>query len=239
MNNKSKLCEPLPKGSISEVIIQRITDAIISGDLKPRDKIPTEIEFSEQLGVGRNAVREAVKVLIAFGVLEIRRAEGTFVVDKYNQNLLNPMLYGMILSDRSMEELLDFKISLHTSTLYLAVRNASDEEISRLRPLWKKFHDEMMAEPGDVERIYEASKEFIDYLAQLSNNGMFKQLNAVAMKIAAYTRFKAIEESIKTNRRHLLPDEYLKDVELLEQRAKHRITEVVDQRLETWKALLL
>ena len=54
MGNNS-LFEELPKGSISEIIMQRITDALISGQLKPGDKIPTEVEFSEKLGVSRNA----------------------------------------------------------------------------------------------------------------------------------------------------------------------------------------
>ena len=57
MGNNS-LFEELPKGSISEIIMQRITDALISGQLKPGDKIPTEVEFSEKLGVSRNAVRQ-------------------------------------------------------------------------------------------------------------------------------------------------------------------------------------
>ena len=57
MGNNS-LFEELPKGSISEIIMQRITDALIGGQLKPGDKIPTEVEFSEKLGVSRNAVRQ-------------------------------------------------------------------------------------------------------------------------------------------------------------------------------------
>ena len=90
MGNNNLFAE-LPKGSISEIIVKRITDALISGELKPGDKIPTEVEFSEKLGVSRNAVREALKVLVAFGVLEIRRSEGTFVVEEYNNKLLDPL----------------------------------------------------------------------------------------------------------------------------------------------------
>ena len=86
MNDKMLFAE-LPKGSISEIIIQRITDALIRGELKPGDQIPIEVEFSEKLKVSRNAVREAVKGLVAFGVLEIKRLEGTFVTNKRLQGL--------------------------------------------------------------------------------------------------------------------------------------------------------
>ena len=40
-----KLFAELPKGSLSDIIIKRITDALVSGELKPGDKIPTEVEF--------------------------------------------------------------------------------------------------------------------------------------------------------------------------------------------------
>ena len=109
---ENHLMAPLASGSKSEVIIQRITDSLISGDLKPGDKIPTEQEFCDQLKVGRNTVREAIKVLIAFGVLEIRRSEGTFVVDHFSPKLMDSVLYGLILCPRSMDNLLEFKISL-------------------------------------------------------------------------------------------------------------------------------
>ena len=107
---ENHLMAPLPSGSKSEVIIQRITEALISGDLRPGDKIPTEQEFCDQLKIGRNTVREAIKVLIAFGVLEIRRSEGTFVVDHFSPKLMDSVLYGLILCPRSLDSLLEFKI---------------------------------------------------------------------------------------------------------------------------------
>ena len=127
---------PLASGSKSEVIIQRITDSLISGDLKPGDKIPTEQEFCDQLKVGRNTVREAIKVLIAFGVLEIRRSEGTFVVDHFSPKLMDSVLYGLILCPRSMDNLLEFKISLWTSMILLAIDKATDEDIAQLQMLY-------------------------------------------------------------------------------------------------------
>ena len=44
---------------------------IKGGPLKPGDKIPTEMALSEQLGVARNSIREAIKILVYIGVLEI------------------------------------------------------------------------------------------------------------------------------------------------------------------------
>ena len=71
--------------SVVQTVVDSITKAIITGDLKPGDKIPTEMELAESFGVGRNSIREAIKILVYYGVLEIRRAEGTFVCDGFNK----------------------------------------------------------------------------------------------------------------------------------------------------------
>ena len=238
MGNNNLFAE-LPKGSISEIIVMRITDALISGELKPGDKIPTEVEFSEKLGVSRNAVREALKVLVAFGVLEIRRSEGTFVVEEYNNKLLDPLLYGLILSEHSMEELLEVKIAVANSVLYLAILNASDEEIHKLREYGLEFQKIMNEVPADIEGMYQASKKFNEYLSEISKNRMLYQLDTIVRKIASFTRHKAIEVSVERNMLNALPDNYLKEVDILEARDKKAIADFMDERLKLWQELLL
>ncbi len=66
------------RSSVVQRVIDRLTEAIVSGELKPGDRIPTEMELAEQMGVARNSIREAVKILVYIGVLEIRRADGNF-----------------------------------------------------------------------------------------------------------------------------------------------------------------
>ena len=46
------------RSSVVQRVIDRLTQAMLSGELKPGDKIPTEMELSEQLGVARNSIRE-------------------------------------------------------------------------------------------------------------------------------------------------------------------------------------
>ena len=238
MGNNSLFAE-LPKGSISEIIMKRITDALISGELKPGDKIPTEVEFSENLGVSRNAVREALKVLVAFGVLEIRRSEGTFVVEEYNDKLLNPLLYGLILSEHSMEELLEVKIAIANSVLYLAILNTTDEEVRQLREYGLEFKRVMNETPADIEKMYQASKRFNEYLSEMAHNRMLYQLDSIISKIASFTRHKAIEVSVERNMLNALPDNYLKEVDILEARDKEAIADFMDERLKLWQELLL
>ena len=71
--------------SVVQTVVDSITKAIINGELRPGDKIPTEMELADSFGVGRNSIREAIKILVYYGILEIRRAEGTFVCNGFNK----------------------------------------------------------------------------------------------------------------------------------------------------------
>jgi len=233
------LFQELPKGIISEILVSRIKDSLINGELRPGDKIPTETEFSKKLGIGRNSIREAIKVLIAFGVLEIKRSNGTYVVDEFSQKLLDPILYGMILADKSIKDLLEFKITFLNSVLYLAVMKATDEDIRCLRECYEAFHSCMQECPGDVQKNYVISKSFYKYLADMTRNPLVIQLNEIVFKISKYSRTKAIQISIDTGRRDYLVSCYLKILELVESREKRNISVVIDYVIEKWLELLL
>ena len=236
--NKAKLFDELPKGPISEILIERITDALISGELQPGEKIPTEVEFSEKLGVSRNAVREALKVLVAFGILEIRRPEGTFVVDKFSQKLFDPMIYGILASKRNQNDLLEFKISCALSAMYLAIRNASSDSISQLREYGLAFKAAMNDDSLDIDSKYEASMKFNFYLGEMSGNMMMVQLDDIVYRISKYSRYEAITATIEKGIPDALPDNYLKQVDIIEAGDMNAIPAFLDERLELWKSLL-
>lgn len=68
-----------PPRRVSELVVERIADLVESGAWPVGTRIPAEPELVEQLGVGRNTVREAVRALEHAGILEPRRGDGTYV----------------------------------------------------------------------------------------------------------------------------------------------------------------
>lgn len=65
--------------SAVEWVIEKIKELLIDQKLSPGDMIPNEISLAESLKVGRGTVREALKILSAYGVIEIKQGHGTFV----------------------------------------------------------------------------------------------------------------------------------------------------------------
>ena len=89
---------PLMKsGSVVEQVKDWIIEQLIRGTLRPGDRLPTEAELCAQLGASRNSVREAVKQLEAYGVVYIKRADGTFVTEGFQPRMLSPVLYSILL----------------------------------------------------------------------------------------------------------------------------------------------
>jgi GntR family transcriptional repressor for pyruvate dehydrogenase complex len=77
----AELMQRVTTGSLVQTVATRIRGLIEGGALAPGDRLPTELELVEQLGVSRTVVREAVRQLECLGVLTVKRAKGTFVAD--------------------------------------------------------------------------------------------------------------------------------------------------------------
>lgn len=107
---QNRLMGSLRSRNISRIIMERIVEGIMSGDLQPGQRLPTEEEFATRIGAGKSSVREAIKILEAVGVLEIRRGDGTYVVDQFKGSMLDPVVYGILLSDRNEKDLADFLV---------------------------------------------------------------------------------------------------------------------------------
>jgi len=131
--------KPFKRKTISAEILNMITESVLAGDLKPGDKLPTETEFAESLGVGRNSVREAVKMLLSLGVVEVKRGAGTFIATSMNGSILNPLLLSLAIDQGTSKELVDLRLMIEIGAAKLAIGQAKDEEIIRLEKANEKL----------------------------------------------------------------------------------------------------
>ena len=65
--------------SVVEAILEQVRTLILDGELAPSSCLPPETTLSKKLGVSRQSVREALRVLIGEGLLEARQGEGIYV----------------------------------------------------------------------------------------------------------------------------------------------------------------
>ena len=116
-----------------ETIAAKITELITSDDLKPGDRLPTEHELSEQLGVSRTVVREAVKVLVATGLVYTRRGSGLYVANKaspFAMTMLDSLTPG---DPTQVVSLYEFRLTLEPPAARLAAERITPHELRELR----------------------------------------------------------------------------------------------------------
>ena len=132
----SDFMKPIRMKSASDIVVERLTEAIIDGQINPGDKIPTEPELASSFCVGRNTVREAVRTLVAYGILEIRRPEGTFVCRTFKPQTINPLIYSMILQKKeSYQDLIGLRQCIEFGTLQVIMdQGLNTEDAENLPP---------------------------------------------------------------------------------------------------------
>ena len=84
-------------------IVEQLVEHIQSGTLQPGDKLPSERQLIEMLGVGRSSVREALQGLVMMGLVEVRPGQGSYV--KSNLHSFIPDLSKPDLSDNLQREM--------------------------------------------------------------------------------------------------------------------------------------
>ena len=183
--------------SVVESIKDWIIDQMIKGNLRPGDKLPTEAELCARLGTGRNSVREAIKQLEAYGVLYIKRAEGTFVAEQFEPKMMSPVLYSIILQYNSWQDFVDLRKAIDIGTLYVLMgKHPEEEDLNRLRELLRNLENAVSANDLDVKRITEADCAFHNEIIRLTENPQLMTLSEYINRITIPSREKTTESVI-------------------------------------------
>lgn len=150
------------------VVLEELRGYIQRNKLQPGDPLPPEGEVAQQLGVGRNSVREAIKALESLGILEVRRGVGVFVKKFSFQPLLDNLGYGLGVSLRDVEELSDIRRVLETGLIHRTIEMITDEDLVALRAVTEEMRQ--CAERG--ESFAEQDQRFHRLLFECQNNRM-------------------------------------------------------------------
>ncbi|PAU74058.1 FadR/GntR family transcriptional regulator [Halomonas salipaludis] len=123
----------MERSSIAFQILERIKTALIRGQLKPGDYLPSETELTQSLGIGKSSVREAIKMLQAIGIVEVRRGQGTIIRREPGTPLVDPMAFGMILARGMTRDVLEFRQMFEPAYTLQAMANATPEDHASIR----------------------------------------------------------------------------------------------------------
>ncbi|KOG28161.1 FCD domain-containing protein [Streptomyces wedmorensis] len=114
--------------SLVDSVVDQLRTQLTDGEWTVGDRIPTEHELAQQLGVGRNTVREAVRVLVHAGLLESRQGNGTFV-----RSTADPAAVLRGVRHAGASDVLELRIALEAEAARLAAARRDADDLLRLR----------------------------------------------------------------------------------------------------------
>lgn len=198
---KSEYLKKVNSESVVQQIINSLTGAMVNRKLRPGDKIPTEMELAEAMGVGRNSVREAIKILVYLGVLEIRRAEGTFVCEGFSESMIDPMIYGIILDkEDSYEKLMELRELIEVGVMQLAMRKMGCSELEKLKDKLAHMKEEIEKGIDNVENVFRADSEFHDMISEMGQNPLVDKINRVVRVLTHGLRYETVKVMLETGK---------------------------------------
>jgi GntR family transcriptional regulator, transcriptional repressor for pyruvate dehydrogenase complex len=138
--------------SLTDKAIKQIRELIRTGVLPAGSRLPPEPELAAQLGLSRNLAREAVKVLAAARILEVRRGDGTYVTSLQPSLLLEGIggAVDLLQADAgALLDLLEVRRLLEPAATALAASRISEDALDEL----ERHLEAMHAARDDVERL--------------------------------------------------------------------------------------
>lgn len=221
--------------SVVEQIVDNFTSAIIDGKFKPGEKIPTEIELCESMGVGRNSVREAIKILIAYGVLVIKRGEGTFVKNTFDEKMLYPVLYGIILQKDSAKQIVELRKIIDVGILQLSMDRLTSKSIQKLEKGLVKFKSKILKKDVTTEEIFDADISFHTIIVDIAGNNLLKGLCHYMDQITKTSRMRTTNRILSRNGLQQLLFKHEEIVKVLKEKDKEKINDVVISHYQYWQ----
>ena len=126
--------------SASDLVVNNIRNKIQRGELKVGDRLPVEADLAKELNVGRSSLREGIKILTAYGVVESRQGEGTFITDNVARNFFEFM--GFFPSKENSEYLIELRRVIEVGNIAAIYDRVTPEQYNEIERLGDVFDED-------------------------------------------------------------------------------------------------
>jgi DNA-binding FadR family transcriptional regulator len=168
-----------PSRALHGQVAHNIGRRIVEGTIPEGALLPREAELGTQFGVSRQAIREALKVLAAKGLLASRRRTGTHVLPRSSWNLLDPDVLAWHPPERIppdfLKDLVELRRLIEPASAARAATRATADDLAALG----EALNAMRAAIDDREAFIDADMEFHALVSAASGNVLFDRLSAM------------------------------------------------------------
>jgi len=189
--------------AVTDEAIDRIKEMIVSGALRPGDRLPREADLAERLGLSRNSLREAVRALVLIHVLDVRQGDGTYVTSLEPQLLLEAMSFVVDLHrDDTVLHFLEVRRILEPAATAMAAQHMSGEEVTELGGVLASLDDD-----PSVDALVANDLEFHRRIAVGSGNqvlcSLLESLSAPTTRARIWRGLTQVGAVARTREQHV------------------------------------
>lgn len=197
--------ERINRMSVRDQTLEQLKHYIVSGELGPEGRLPSERALSDALGVGRYSVREALKILEAVGLLETRPGDGTYLARKTGEQFGRILGMGLAAWGGAIIEILDAREIIEVEAARAAAERATDQDLALMRRELQRMEDG--ANELDIPKYLAGDMEFHRRVAQASQNAIIWQfvsnLTDLLEEVLQETRFDEMPAQAEGGASHL------------------------------------
>lgn len=171
---EATVIRPVKQQRLYEQVVDQVLDLVTGGELSTGDQLPNERALAEKFGVSRTVIREALRALVARGIIEVRPGQGTFVVDATRDTLARSiqMMLHLDPAEDAYASLVEVREILEPEIAYRAALRARPENVTALRDAVLTMDRNM----DDMERFIRADDAFHLALAVATQNAFVPRL---------------------------------------------------------------
>lgn len=126
----------LPRERLIDRAVEAIKDHIIANGLQSNDRLPSEGELAQRLGVSRNVIRQALSSLEAVGIVRTEHGRGTFVAEfGAANNVLQHLDFWLDIEHLDQQSYFETRLIFETGVLQLAMQRATTDDLDRLEAI--------------------------------------------------------------------------------------------------------
>lgn len=203
---------------LRDIVFKTLREAIITGDLKPGERL-MEIKLANELGVSRTPVREAIRKLELEGLVIMTARKGTEVAP---------------INEKDLREVLEIRKSLESLACELACKNATPEDVVKMRVLNEAINTAVNAD--NIEEITKKDVEFHETIyAMTKNDRLIHMLHQLKEHVFRY-RFEYIKDM---KNKETIVDEHNKIIKAIEQKNTKAACREIERHIEVQEKYIL
>lgn len=120
------------RDNLYDTIATAIEKKILDGELKPGDKLPSENSLAQMFGVSRNVIRESLREVKEWGLIEVKTGSGNFVCEPKISQISSDLNRMVILNHIVMDDFFDTRMLIEPRAARLAAKYATQEQVQTL-----------------------------------------------------------------------------------------------------------